>query len=530
MIISYIFAPMQPLARRLERFILAALSRLDAAMNRLYGWRYNPLYQSGAIAVVLLAVITVTGLYLVIFYRIGTPFESVERITSQVWVGRWIRGLHRYASDGAIVAVLVHAARMFAQGRSWGPRTLAWVSGVTLLGLLFICGWTGYVMVWDQQGQALAVEGARLLDALPIFAEPISRTFVGEAPVPSAFFFLNLFLHIVLPVGLGAALWLHVSRLARPTIVPPRKLMYGVTALLFALAVVWPVASGPRAELLELPGRVPVDWFYVFWFPLTRGLPPVVALVALVTVAIPVVFVPLWTKPPGTRRPTPSVVEERYCTGCEQCSLDCPYEAIAMLEREDNRSELFARVDPALCVSCGICAGSCAPMGVGPPGRTGRDQLARLRDSMTAVSLGTADVVLVACDRGAGRIRDLERVDGTTIHRVSCAGNMHTSVVEFYLRAGAGAVVVLACPPRDCWNREGPIWLAGRMYQDREAELQPRVDRRRVRLAYVAAGESHRVAKEVALARDSIANLTVGIESGDDDLIRECEVEEETVP
>ncbi|MEJ2152760.1 MAG: cytochrome b N-terminal domain-containing protein [Gemmatimonadota bacterium] len=321
MIISYIFAPMQPLARRLERFILGALSRLDAAMNRLYGWRYNPLYQSGAIAVVLLAVITVTGLYLVIFYRIGTPFESVERITSQVWVGRWIRGLHRYASDGAIVAVLVHAARMFAQGRSWGPRTLAWVSGVTLLGLLFICGWTGYVMVWDQQGQALAVEGARLLDALPIFAEPISRTFVGEAPVPSAFFFLNLFLHIVLPVGLGAALWLHVSRLARPTIVPPRKLMYGVTALLFALAVVWPVASGPRAELLELPGRVPVDWFYVFWFPLTRGLPPVVALVALVTVAIPVVFVPLWTSH-GTG-PTRAVarLDDRCITGNCGCRV-----------------------------------------------------------------------------------------------------------------------------------------------------------------------------------------------------------------
>jgi ferredoxin len=530
MIISYIFAPMQPLARRLERFILGALSRLDAAMNRLYGWRYNPLYQSGAIAVVLLAVITVTGLYLVIFYRIGTPFESVERITSQVWVGRWMRGLHRYASDGAIVAVVVHAARMFAQGRSWGPRTLAWVSGVTLLGLLFICGWTGYVMVWDQQGQALAVEGARLLDALPIFAEPISRTFVGEAPVPSAFFFLNLFLHIVLPVGIGAALWLHVSRLARPTIVPPRKLTYGVTALLFALAVVWPVASGPRAELLELPGRVPVDWFYVFWFPLTRGLPAAVALVALVAITIPVVLVPLWTKPPGTRRPTPSVVEERYCTGCEQCSLDCPYEAIAMLEREDDRSELFARVDPALCVSCGICAGSCAPMGVGPPGRTGRDQLARLRDSIAEVSLGTADVVLVACDRGAGRIQDLERVDGTTIHRVSCAGNMHTSVVEFFLRAGAGAVVVLACPPRDCWNREGPIWLAERMFRDREAELQPRVDRRRVRLAYVAAGESHRVAEEVAVVRNAVADLTGGIESGDDDLIRECEVEEEAVP
>ncbi|NIP14161.1 MAG: hypothetical protein GWN02_29880, partial [Gemmatimonadetes bacterium] len=118
---------------------------------------------SGTIVVGLLVVLLVTGLYLLLFYRIGAPYASVARITEQAWLGRWIRRLHRYASDAAVVAVVVHAFRMFAQGRSWGPRALAWVSGLVLLFVLFVCGWTGYVMVWDVQAQLLAVEGARFL-------------------------------------------------------------------------------------------------------------------------------------------------------------------------------------------------------------------------------------------------------------------------------------------------------------------------------------------------------------------------------
>jgi quinol-cytochrome oxidoreductase complex cytochrome b subunit len=98
-----------------------------------------------------------------------------------------MRGVHRYASDAAVVAVAFHALRMFVQGRSWGPRTLAWVSGLILLFVTFVCGWTGFVMVWDVQGQVLAQAGARLLDVVPIFSEPISRAFTGERALPGAF-------------------------------------------------------------------------------------------------------------------------------------------------------------------------------------------------------------------------------------------------------------------------------------------------------------------------------------------------------
>ncbi|HEY9506651.1 MAG TPA: hypothetical protein VIQ27_11805, partial [Gemmatimonadales bacterium] len=79
---------MLPIARPLDAAARRVLASLDAALNRLYGWRYNPLYQSGALTVALLLLLIATGLYLLLFYRIGSPYESVGRITDQVWLGR----------------------------------------------------------------------------------------------------------------------------------------------------------------------------------------------------------------------------------------------------------------------------------------------------------------------------------------------------------------------------------------------------------------------------------------------------------
>ena len=161
--------------RSTERVALRLLNAVDAAFNRLYGWRGNPIYQSGTIAVVLLLVLIVTGLWLIFFYRVGSPYDSVARINADIWIGRWVRALHRYASDAAVVAIVLHAFRMFAQGRSWGPRALAWSSGVILFLLVFVVGLTGYVMVWDTFGMRIAQEGARIIDSLPILSEPIGR-------------------------------------------------------------------------------------------------------------------------------------------------------------------------------------------------------------------------------------------------------------------------------------------------------------------------------------------------------------------
>lgn len=162
-----------------------------------------------------------------------------------------------------------------------------------------------------------------------------------------------------------------------------------------------------------------------------------------------------------------------------------------MVPREDGRPTLVAEIDPTRCVSCGICAGSCAPMGVGPPGHSGRDQLAELRRSLLAevTASPTPMPVAICCAQAPRAHLAALRDAGARIHEVPCVGNLHTSVVELLIRGGATGVLVGGCPPRDCVGREGPKWLHERIFNDREAELQPRVDRRRVAITTLAAGD-----------------------------------------
>jgi len=510
------------MASRLMDRLRRPLAWADAGMNRLYGWPNNPLYHSGVIAASLFAVVIITGLYLLLFYRIGAPYHSVARITEDIWLGQWSRSLHRYASDGAILFAAIHAFRMLVQRRSWGPRTLAWISGLVLFGIIFLCGWTGYVMVWDVQAEVLAREGARWMDALPLFSEPISRAFDGERALPGAFFFLNLFAHVALPIGVGVGLWVHVARVARPVLVPPRRLAWGIVTVLALASALLPVTMAPAADVFRLPGRAPYDVFFAFFLPVTMPLPPWMVWVLGLLVTCALSLVPWLTRPRAADRLPSSTVDERSCTGCEQCYLDCPYEAIAMVPRTDGRPYLLAQVDPDLCTSCGICTGSCAPMGVGPAGRTGRDLLAAVK-LFHRTHPYEGRVVLVACQRGAGGIGVLDDFDGSPVFTVSCAGNLHSSVVEYLVRTGVGGVLVVSCPPRDCWNREGGQWLEQRLFHDREAELQPRVDKRRVRVCY--AGEAERGAVRAALAafRADVSALAAAPAEAAPEVVAECE-------
>jgi ferredoxin/coenzyme F420-reducing hydrogenase delta subunit len=378
-------------------------------------------------------------------------------------------------------------------------------------------------MVWDTFGLHLAREGARMLDALPVLSEPTSRAFTGEDALPSAFFFLALFAHIGVPLGMAVVFWLHVKRLARPLLLPPRPLLWTVVGALTLLAVVRPLDMAPRADPFTLPDTIPVDIFFAFWMPFTAGLGGGAVLLLGAAAGLALLAVPMVTRRRGRAVPPPSTVDEDVCVGCVQCSLDCPYGAITMVDRTGPRSDLVARVDPALCVSCGICAGSCPPMGVGPAGRTGRDQLAHVREFLARPLTRPGAIVVVTCSQGAGAFAGAIAARGGVPYPVNCAGNLHTSVIELLLRGGAAGILVLACPPRDCWNREGPRWLRERVYNQREAELQVRVDRRRVRIAEVNAGEQREALAALAQFATDVAALDTPRAAETLDVEMDCE-------
>jgi coenzyme F420-reducing hydrogenase delta subunit len=146
-------------------------------------------------------------------------------------------------------------------------------------------------------------------------------------------------------------------------------------------------------------------------------------------------------------------------------------------------------------------------MGVGPPGRTGRDQMSAVREFLAAPERRPGEAIVVCCQQGAGRLAATVIAAGGVPYPVDCAGNLHTSVIERLVRGGAGGVLVLACPSRDCWHREGARWLVERVDHGREAELQPRVDRARVALSHASASERSRVTHLVRGFAQRIATL-----------------------
>jgi ferredoxin len=501
---------------------------LDRAFDRLYSSALNPLHQSGTLAILSFLVMIVTGLYLFLFYSIDGPYESVVRIENEIPGGSWVRALHTYAADVAMVAILLHALKMFLAGRSWGPRTRAWITGVVLVGVTLLCGWTGQVMAWDLQGQVVAIHLTKLLDLLPVFSMPLGRAFTGLEPVPSSFFFMNLFLHVCLPLGLALVLWMHLAHLARPRLLPPKMLAWSILGALGVVAGLMPVPLAPRADLLAIPVDVPVDVAYNFWLPLAWYGGPVLHAAVWAAVGLIFVSVPWWWRK-RRYKPAPSWVDPDLCTGCTTCYQDCPFDAISMIERLDpgRRSPFVALVNPDRCVACGICAGSCAPMGVGPPPLTGRRQLAYEQQRIAREPLGPGDIVAFVCRHGgmAGDAR-LHAMAGIVTREIECAGNLHTSVLELTLRSGAAGAFVLTCPPRNAPCREGPKWLHERVYNDREAELSTRVDKRRVAIAGLSAGEWPAIASELEDFRRRLDALAPALPESIDDVGVECEPKE----
>lgn len=450
------------------------LSPVDRAFNWIFTADYNPLYRSGTLAVATLTVTMVTGFYLLIVYRLGAPYASVAAMQEQWYLGSWIRALHRYASDLSVFFVMLHVLRMITQGKTWGARVLAWLSGVALTVFMLLVGWTGFILVWDAEGLELAAKGARMLDVFPIFPEPISHGFQGGTKPNDSFFFLNLFLHMALPLGMVFGMWIHTAKIARSVWYPARRFFWGITGALTVLAMLVPAPLGHEADLLASPGRIALNVFYNFWMPFGE---PLWVLLGFFGFFGLVTLMPWWLRPKVENRPVPSASIPKHCIGCGQCALDCPYEAIDMLPRPKDQkgSQLLAIVEPSKCVSCGLCSASCPTFSVGPEGRKAVDQLYLANDFMKKNAPETCRALVVACQNNSGLKSELysfiESDPDMLPYRVECCGTLHATLID-RLAHHFGKVIMVGCPPTNCHNRDGTDLLLGRLEGTRKPTLE----------------------------------------------------------
>ncbi len=245
--------------------------RLEGVLNGIFGTALNPLYYLGAITYFMFWIIVVSGFYIYAFYDTGVndAFNSVERITHEQWyLGGVMRSLHRYASDGMILFAVLHMLRNFVFDRYRSFRWFSWYTGIVVLWLIYIAGINGYWLPWDKLAQFAAVATAEWLDALPIFSAPLVRNFLEQGSVNDRFFSLLSFVHLGVPLGAFALIWIHTQRVPQAKTSPPRALKIGLVLSMIVLALVNPALSQGQADLDSSPAMLNFDWFYLWSYPL----------------------------------------------------------------------------------------------------------------------------------------------------------------------------------------------------------------------------------------------------------------------
>ena len=499
-----------------RRLLLHLFQWVEGRLDAIFGTRWNPLYQLGALGFFYYWVVAVSGIYLYIFFDTGTTaaYESMEYLTRDQWfAGGVMRSLHRYASDGMVLMMAVHIVREFAYGRFRGPRWFTWVTGVPVVGFVLVAGITGYWLVWDELAQYVAVGSAEWLDWLGLFGEPIARNFTTPQKLDDRFFTLLTFIHIVVPLLLLLLLWIHLLRITKPAINPNRGLAIGTFLMLLALSLAKPAVSHGPADLTRMPGELAIDWFYLAPYPMidvfsAGAVWGMVGVLALILFALP------WLPPRW--KAEPAVVHLEACNGCARCFDDCPYDAIIMRPRSDGLPfEREATVNSDLCVSCGICMGSCPTAmpfrrrsalvpGIELPDLTAMALRDKLSEPVEAVA--GPRIAVIGCDNAP--IPDGRSDKNVSVVRLPCIAALPPSYIDFALSRGfADGVLIAGCPEGGCRYRFGPLWMEARIERRRDPYLRQRVPRERIRQVWLAAGERKQFEKAVAAFAQDLAKI-----------------------
>ncbi|OGX40025.1 MAG: hypothetical protein A3D87_08315 [Omnitrophica WOR_2 bacterium RIFCSPHIGHO2_02_FULL_50_17] len=228
--------PVSDRARSQIMFNNFFLHILSTRIHR-YSLKSTYTFGLGVMAASSFIILLVTGILLMIYYKpsVDLAYDSIKDIHYVVPGGRFIRNIHRWATNIMIVSVFLHMARVFytAAYKRW--RAFNWVLGIILLVLTLLLSFTGYLLPWDQLAYwavtiatNIAASANEFTDALNITAYFNPGRFMkilllGSEEIGQDALLRFYWLHcIILPLALVMVLGAHIWRvrkdggLARP--------------------------------------------------------------------------------------------------------------------------------------------------------------------------------------------------------------------------------------------------------------------------------------------------------------------------
>ena len=172
---------------------------------------FNFWYFFGALALLVLVIQIVTGIFLTMHYKPDATqaFASVEYIMRDVPWGWMVRYMHSTGASAFFVVVYLHMFRGLIYGSYRKPRELIWLFGCGIFLCLMAEAFMGYLLPWGQMSYWGAQVIVNLFAAVPFIGPDLALLIRGDYVVGDAtlnrFFALHVIAVPLVLLGLVAA-------------------------------------------------------------------------------------------------------------------------------------------------------------------------------------------------------------------------------------------------------------------------------------------------------------------------------------
>src|SRR3954451_10975345 len=167
----------------------------------------------------------VTGVFLAMYYdpSPNRAYESARYITNEVFLGEFVRGMHKWGATMMMVLIFLHMGRTFFFGAYKYPRELNWVIGVVLVVLTMLMGLTGYLLPFDQRSYWATIVAVNINGTGPLVGPYLGDFLRGgaefNATTLSRFYSIHM---LLVPGAIAALIGAHLYLVAKlGTTAPP---------------------------------------------------------------------------------------------------------------------------------------------------------------------------------------------------------------------------------------------------------------------------------------------------------------------
>lgn len=170
----------------------------------------------GGLSFTAFLILIVSGILLALYYtpEPNNAYNSIIFIEENVSGGKYIRNLHRFASNTFLVLIFLHILRVIYTG-AFLSRKYNWVIGLFLLFFSIFTGYTGYLLPMDQLAFWATQAGAELIKILP-FGDYIYNMLIpdgiGGRLTLIRFYILHI---IIMPISIIILSFIHFFRVRR---------------------------------------------------------------------------------------------------------------------------------------------------------------------------------------------------------------------------------------------------------------------------------------------------------------------------